>query len=281
MPQVVQDAGGKYDQQPGAPDRPAAEMPHVRVQRLGAGDGQDHGGQGEKRGAEVVGQEAQRIGGRQRLQDHRMGGDAPYAERREDGEPDGHDRAEHSPHGARAQPLRHEQQDDDHHRDRDNDARHRRFGDLDALDRGEHGDGGRDHAVAKEQRGPEDPQCRQHHLRPAPTGQCPSADQGDKRHDPALAVVVGPHHEQDVRDRDDDRHRPEDERDDPENAVSRHLDRVRIARIEKGLHRVQRARPNVSENHSQSAKRESSLRTSPSAHAQSIRPRPADFYAPP
>ena len=101
-------------------------------------------------------------------------------------------------------------------------------------------------------------------------GQGPPADQGDQRHDPALAVVVGPHHEQDVGDGDDDRHRPEDQRDDPEDGVVRHLDRVRIARTEDGLDGVQRARPDVPEDDSQSADRKSPLRGSAPAHAHSL-----------
>ena len=44
-------------------------------------------------------------------------------------------------------------------------------------------------------------------------------DQGDQRHDAALAVVVGAHHQQHVAERHDDRHRPEDQRDDAEDAL--------------------------------------------------------------
>ena len=47
----------------------------------------------------------------------------------------------------------------------------------------------------------------------------PAPDQGDERHDAALAVVVGAHHQQHVAERHDDRHRPEDERDDAEDAL--------------------------------------------------------------
>ena len=127
----------------------------------------------------------------------------------------------------------------------------------------------------KNSEAPKIPRAGQHRLRPASAGQRPPADQGDQRHDPALAVVVGPHHEQDVGDGDDDRHRPEDQRDDPEDAVVRHLDRMRIARIEKRLHRVQRARPDVPEDDPESAERESPCAAPASVHAQSIRPPPS------
>ena len=63
LSQVIQDAGGEDDQKPGAPDRRAAEVSHVCVQRLGSGDGQDDGGQGEERGAEVTGKITDRIAG--------------------------------------------------------------------------------------------------------------------------------------------------------------------------------------------------------------------------
>jgi hypothetical protein len=49
--------------------------------------------------------------------------------------------------------------------------------------------------------------------------------------------VVGAHHQQDVLERDDDRHRPEDQRDDPEDALGRRGDRMRIARVEDRLDR--------------------------------------------
>ena len=48
-----------------------------------------------------------------------LGADVVRIEHPEHGEPDGHDRSEQPPHGARAQPLHQEQGDDDHHRDRE------------------------------------------------------------------------------------------------------------------------------------------------------------------
>jgi len=79
---VVEDAGREDRQQPGPPDRGAAEMAHVRVQRLSPGDGQDDGGQREERGLEMADQEADGIGGRQRLQDLGVIGDAAHGRAR-------------------------------------------------------------------------------------------------------------------------------------------------------------------------------------------------------
>ena len=51
------------------------------------------------------------------------------------------------------------------------------------------------------------------------------ADLRDQRHDPALALVVGLHHQADVLDGDDQRHRPEDQGDEAVDALQRRLDR--------------------------------------------------------
>ena len=82
LSQVAQDAGGEDEDQPGARDRRAAEVPHVRVQRLGAGDREHDRGQREERDPEMAEEEAQRVAGRQRLQDLRVAGDAAHADTR-------------------------------------------------------------------------------------------------------------------------------------------------------------------------------------------------------
>src|SRR5919202_413616 len=79
------------------------------------------------------------------------------------------------------------------------------------------------------------------------------ADLRDQRHDPALAFAVGGHHQADLLDGDDQHHRPEDQRDDAVDALKRRLDRMRIARVERCLDRVDRAGPDVTEDHPESA----------------------------
>ena len=248
---VAQDAGREHEQQPRAGDRRAPEVPHVRVQRLGAGDREHDRGQREERDREVVEEEVQRVGRRQRLEDLGVVGDPAHAARGDGQKPDDHHRAEQPPDGRRADALEQEQHDDDRRGDRDDQVLQRRLGDLEALDRRQHRDRRRDHAVAEEQRRAEDPQRGQRELGPAPARRLLAADQRDQRHDAALAVVVGAHHEQHVGDRDDDRHRPEDHRDDPEDAVGGDRDRVRVVRVEHRLDRVQRARADVAEHHAE------------------------------
>jgi hypothetical protein len=105
LAQVAEDAGGEDQDQPDPGDRRAAEMSHVRVQRLGSGDGQHHRGQREERGREVADQEAEGVGGGQRLEDRGMGGDTTYPDHADRGEPDAYHRPEQAAHRAGAQSL--------------------------------------------------------------------------------------------------------------------------------------------------------------------------------
>ena len=97
LPEVVEDASGEDQEQPRPGDRPAAEVPHVRVQGLGAGDGQHHRRQREERRAEVAEQEFKRVRGEQRLQDGRVADHAADAQGADHREPDGHHRPEQPP----------------------------------------------------------------------------------------------------------------------------------------------------------------------------------------
>ena len=80
-------------------------------------------------------------------------------------EPDDHDGTEQPSHPVGAVPLNQKQSDQDHDGDRHDVRLEQRRGDFQTLDRAEHGDGRRDHAVAVEQRRPEDAERNQH--RPA------------------------------------------------------------------------------------------------------------------
>ena len=113
---------------------------------------------------------------------------------------------------------------------------------LEPLDRAEHRDGRRDHAVAVEQRGAEDAQQHQRASARAPAWLARRQQRG-QREDAALAVVVGAHDEREVLDRDDQHQRPEDERQDAEHVRLGRRDRVRSE--EALAHRVERAGADV------------------------------------
>ena len=102
----------------------------------------------------------------------------------------------------------------------EHDQRHRhdpgvqaRGRDLQALDRRQHRDGRRDDAVAEEDGGAEDAEEEQ---APAQLRAIAHRLRGERQHgdEAAFAVVVGAQDQHHVLDRDDDRQRPEDERED-------------------------------------------------------------------
>ena len=84
-----------------------------------------------------------------------MTDDAVDSARADGDEPGDHDRAEKSPYGSGSMSLNGEQCDDDHHRDRHDPFLEARVHNLNAFDRGQHGNRRGDHAVAEEQRGAE------------------------------------------------------------------------------------------------------------------------------
>jgi hypothetical protein len=218
---------------------------HVGVQRLGARHGQHHPAERHERRVAVIDEELRAIGRRERAQDARVLDHLVQPGDRQHREPERHHGAERPPDGVRPEPLDGEQHGEDRDRDRQHQRLEARIHDLEPFDRRQDRDRRRDHAVAVEQRGAEDAERHEQRLRrPAPCRL--SLDQRDQRHDPALAVVVGAHDERHVLDRDDQRDRPEDERDDAVDGDVAGRDRAVVVR-EHRLQRVQRARADVAE----------------------------------
>ena len=121
-----------------------------------------------------------------------------------------------------------------------------RADELDALDGRQHADRRRDHPVAEQQRRAEQPEQHQD------PGSRPCRrrrrllrrDQCGEREDAALAVVVGPQHQQHVLDGDDDHERPHDDRHRPHHVHP--IDGQAVALADERLaDRVQRARAEV------------------------------------
>jgi hypothetical protein len=108
-----------------------------------------------------------------------------------------------------------------------------------------------EHPVAEEQPGPEDAEDDEH----GGPGHLAALGQRGQRHDPAVTAVVCTHDDAGVLDRDDDRQRPEDERDDAVDAGDGGMRRVAMGG-EDDLLGVQRARPDVAVHDPQCAERE-------------------------
>ena len=112
-------------------------MAHVCIQRFGAGDRQNHGGQGEERGVEVTGHEVQRVGRRQRPQDLRVLDDSARTADSDDDEPRDHHRAEEAADRRGPVPLHEEQPGDDDRGDRHDEFAQLGVDDLEPFDRRE------------------------------------------------------------------------------------------------------------------------------------------------
>ena len=231
-----------------------AEVAHVGVERLGAGDGEDDRAEGDEGDAEVVAEELDAVLGGERLDDARVVEDAGEAGDGDDREPDDHHRAEDAADLVGAEALGAEEEDEDRDRQRDDDRLQARHRDLHPFDRGEDRDRRGDDAVAVEQRDAEQADRDQRRLDPGAAQRRPH-DQGDQGEDAALAVVVGAHDEDDELDRDDQRDRPEDERDDAVDVGFGRLHRV-VVGGEDGLQGVQRAGADVAEDDAEGAEGE-------------------------
>ena len=199
----------------------APEVAHVRVQGLGPGDGEHDRAQRDEGHVAVVDEEADpvRVGEIARRMPGCWATTLPRPAEREEREPDPHDRSERPPDRAGPVALDGEQHREDDERDRDDEVLQRGRRHLEALDRREDRDRRRDHPVAVEQRSAEDPERDERGLGRATLEAHAALDERDEGHDPALALVVGAHDEGHVLDRDDDRDRPEDERDHAVDAV--------------------------------------------------------------
>lgn len=114
LAEIVQHQCGKADREPGEPDRQAAEMPHVGIHRLTAGDRKE-GGTKDREGDRkvLVDQEVQGIERAERRQHRRCLNDAVDAERGQHDEPGQHHRSEDAADEAGALLLHEEQADQD------------------------------------------------------------------------------------------------------------------------------------------------------------------------
>ena len=110
----------------------------------------------------------------ERGKDLRMAGYCEKTQDRDDNEPQQHHGSEGAPDALRAEALPRKQPNQYCYR-HGHDERFKRIGgDIDPLDRTEHGDGGRDDAVAIDQRGAEQPHAGK---RLDPTGEAVGADE--------------------------------------------------------------------------------------------------------
>ena len=188
-----------------------AEVAHVRVKRFGTGHRQHDGTHEHETLERRACQEPQAPERIERLEDRRLLPDLDRAERGDDGEPyDGH-RPEETADQTGAAPLDREQHDQHHHGERDHIGIEERRGGLEPLDRAQHGDRRRDHAVAIEE-GRAHQARHQQQTVARPTAARRAQGQRRQRQYAALATVVGAQDDDHVFGRHHHHERPRDER---------------------------------------------------------------------
>jgi hypothetical protein len=210
LSEIIDDQRREDQPQPAAPQRRPAEMAHIGVQRLGAGHREKHRAQHQKTAPRRVRQFGDAVERVDRQEDARLLHDPPDPERRQNGEPHQHDRAEQTADRRGALALDHEKPDQQEERDRDHVGLEQRGRDLQPLDSAQHRDCRGNHSVAVKQRGAD--QAGRHDPEIAlavPAGR--AQHQRGQRQQAAFAAVVGAHDDDDVFDRDDQDERPEDQ----------------------------------------------------------------------
>ncbi len=245
LAQVVQRQRGKGDQEPGQANRLLAEVAHVGVQRLGARQRQHHGAQGNEGNEAVIHQEGRRVQRIERGQDGWRLDDVDHAHAGQRGKPQHHDGGKIAADAGRAVRLYRIQRHQHHHRQRHHIRTEGGRGHFQALDRRQHGNGRRNHAVAIEQGGAED---ADHHQREMPARQAADGRQHQRHqgHDAALAAVIGAQHQGHVLERDDQGQAPENQRDNTQQVLGRQHQAV--GRVEDGLQGVQRTGADIAVN---------------------------------
>ncbi len=252
LAEIVEQQAGEGDIEPRHTDRLAAEMPHVGVERLGPRHRQHHRAQREKSELGIEQEEVRRPPGVHRAQDAGIPNDAPQPHRADHHEIEQHDWPEHEAHLGGAARLDEEQADQDHQRGRHHEWREAVVHHLQPLDRGEHRDRRRNDRVAVEERGR---QHTQQHDAARPLGLVAVADdQREQRQAAPLAVIVRAHRDEDVLDRHDQRHRPENQAEHTEDV--RPVDQQRVWPREALLERIERRGTDIAEDYADRAQRQ-------------------------
>ena len=157
----------------------------------------------------------------ERHEDARRVADMAGAQHGDGDEPDQHDRPEKGRHPARAMALEHEEREKDHEGDGNHIGLEQGCDELQPLHRRKHRNGGGDDGVAGKQRGAHD---AEHENRSGGLGEG-VLGQSHERQRAALTLVVRPHEEQHIFERDREEQSPEQQRDDADHILLHHATR--------------------------------------------------------
>ena len=148
LPEVVQQQCRQDPQAPGNAYGFFPEMAHIGVNAFGAGDCQDNGAHRQKRGELVVNEKLHCVVRTERCKNTGVLDNAGGTQQPQYRKPDDRYRAEHRTDTCGTSLLEQEQQDDDDNRQRNHERLERGCRNFKALNRGDHGYGRGNNAIA-------------------------------------------------------------------------------------------------------------------------------------
>ena len=237
LTEIIEQQARHDEAEPAHPHRPAAEMAHIGIKRFRTRHRQHHRTQRQEGEDLVRDEELDGVPRVERAQDFGRLDDLDRAQHCDDGEIDDHHRREQRAHLCGTALLQEEQEHQQADGDRDDQRLHILLNDRQAFHRGQYGYGRRDHAVPVEQTGREH---AEQYCQPA-VFRLPDMA-GNQRHKgqrTALPAIVRAHQDGNILDRDDQRHRPEDQADNAQDMQIVQRQRVRTAEgLAKGVKRA-------------------------------------------
>ncbi len=227
-------------------------MAHIGVKRLAAGDRERHGTKHQKASHRRRTEDPEGVHRVQRRQHARGFGDLDQPVDPDHREPHQHDRAEEPADALGTALLKDEQHHQHDNCERQDEPAQRRGADADPFDRAQDGNCRCDYAVAVKQRGAADGEENEN-CACARASRCLLGER-QQGQDPAFALIVRAHDQQNVFDGDDKDQRPHDQRQHAEHVFGRERQSaLGVEALPKGVHR---ARPDIAEHDPERRNRE-------------------------
>jgi hypothetical protein len=256
LSEVVEQQCREDHREPAESDRLQPKMTHVGVQGFRSGDDQNDCAEHQESRGVVARKEARSLPRIDRGQHLGVAQDPADPRQCHADEPDQRNRPEERSQAGGAGSLQHEEPNQDGDCNWNYVWREPRSRDLESFHCAQHADRRRDHAFAVEQ-------CRAENAEGEEDGAphpWPIPDlvtqQREQRQHPALAAVVGPQNEDEILDDDNQRQRPENQREHAQH-VGR-SDRDAVSRIKGLTQRIQRTGADVAEDYTECAESEES-----------------------
>jgi hypothetical protein len=206
LAEIIEHQRRQNHREPRGPDRKAAEMTHIRVERFAAGDRQRDSTQHDKADRRMGDKKVDGVDRADRREDARGSADLDQSEDAQHSKPQRHDGTEISADAFRAALLDYEEREHHDHSQWQDEGFESGYRHFEPLDGAQHRNRRRYHAVAVKERGARQAKHGQE-PRQALAGSSPKCQREERKYSP-FAMVVGAHDQEDVFDGDDEQEGP-------------------------------------------------------------------------